>query len=229
MDAPTRVLKAVNHEEADRVPAFESSFTNNTIMAHYGVQSSGGLTGGIEAIKNLQQRATGAIATRYDIQIGSYILTSPPTFEAYQEYLRGLELFGKDYAQCYAHLNKATEIDPAFLLPKAFIATGYSNQGDYEKAKERGLFMTLCPKLVKDAFIEFRKDLHDIKPFTDQKIYNDDYFRNVISSFEGNHMSFHIPPIQILEACITDTRYKPIYKLQTRSLKCVDSICDLFN
>ena len=38
MNAPERILKAVNHEEPDRVPAFESAFTNNTIMAHYGVK-----------------------------------------------------------------------------------------------------------------------------------------------------------------------------------------------
>jgi uroporphyrinogen decarboxylase len=38
MNAPERVLKAVNHEEPDRVPAFESAFTNNTIMAHYGIK-----------------------------------------------------------------------------------------------------------------------------------------------------------------------------------------------
>jgi len=36
MNAPERVLKAINHEEPDRVPAFESAFTNNTIMKHYG-------------------------------------------------------------------------------------------------------------------------------------------------------------------------------------------------
>ncbi|MHA1135090.1 MAG: uroporphyrinogen decarboxylase family protein [Candidatus Thorarchaeota archaeon] len=45
MDAPTRVLTTLNHEEPDRVPAFESAFTNNTIMAHYGVPVTGGLGG----------------------------------------------------------------------------------------------------------------------------------------------------------------------------------------
>ena len=39
MNAPERVLKAINHEEPDRVPAFESAFTNNTIMKHYGFES----------------------------------------------------------------------------------------------------------------------------------------------------------------------------------------------
>ncbi|MHA2051336.1 MAG: uroporphyrinogen decarboxylase family protein [Promethearchaeota archaeon] len=41
MKAPERILKTVNHEEPDRVPAFESAFTNNTIMKHYGMDSGG--------------------------------------------------------------------------------------------------------------------------------------------------------------------------------------------
>jgi hypothetical protein len=53
MDAPTRVLKAIEHEEPDRVPAFESAFTNNTIMAHYGIPEGGGITSGIDALKYL--------------------------------------------------------------------------------------------------------------------------------------------------------------------------------
>ena len=34
MKAPERVLKAVNHEEPDRVPAFESAFTTSTGIVH---------------------------------------------------------------------------------------------------------------------------------------------------------------------------------------------------
>jgi len=41
MKAPERIFKAVNHEDPDRVPAFESAFTNNTIMKHYGMESGG--------------------------------------------------------------------------------------------------------------------------------------------------------------------------------------------
>jgi len=40
MNAAERILATVNHEEPDRVPAFESAFTNNTIMEHYGVEPS---------------------------------------------------------------------------------------------------------------------------------------------------------------------------------------------
>ncbi len=82
-------------------------------------------------------------------------------------------------------------------------------------------------KLIKDTFITFRSELNDIKPFSDKKIYCSDYFKNIASSFEGNHMSFHIPPIQILEACMTDPKHKPILTLQQKSLKCVDSIIEL--
>ncbi len=53
MDAPTRVMKSLNHEEPDRVPAFESAFTNNTIMKHYGVEPGAGIKDGYEAIKRL--------------------------------------------------------------------------------------------------------------------------------------------------------------------------------
>jgi uroporphyrinogen decarboxylase len=41
MKAPERILKTINHEEPDRVPAFESAFTNNTIMEYYGIDPKG--------------------------------------------------------------------------------------------------------------------------------------------------------------------------------------------
>jgi len=43
MNAQERVLKTINHGEPDRVPYWESAFTNDTIMKHYGVEP-GGLT-----------------------------------------------------------------------------------------------------------------------------------------------------------------------------------------
>jgi len=53
MDAPTRVMRTIDHEEPDRVPAFESAFTNNTIMAHYGIPPGGGLASAVRAIRYL--------------------------------------------------------------------------------------------------------------------------------------------------------------------------------
>ncbi|MFX0073419.1 MAG: uroporphyrinogen decarboxylase family protein [Candidatus Hermodarchaeota archaeon] len=37
MDAQERILTTMNHEEPDKVPAFESAFTNNSIMTYYGL------------------------------------------------------------------------------------------------------------------------------------------------------------------------------------------------
>ncbi|MBD3212610.1 MAG: hypothetical protein GF311_08375 [Candidatus Lokiarchaeota archaeon] len=37
MNAPERVLTTINHEEPDKVPAWESAFTNNTITKYYGL------------------------------------------------------------------------------------------------------------------------------------------------------------------------------------------------
>ena len=42
MDAPTRVLATLNHEEPDHVPAWETAFDNNTIRKHYGEKVGGG-------------------------------------------------------------------------------------------------------------------------------------------------------------------------------------------
>ena len=50
MNAPERILTSIEHEEPDKVPVFESAFTNNTIVKHYGVdpRSSGGYKGSYE-------------------------------------------------------------------------------------------------------------------------------------------------------------------------------------
>jgi len=39
MNAPERVLKAINHEEPDKVPAFETTITNTALEKHYRISS----------------------------------------------------------------------------------------------------------------------------------------------------------------------------------------------
>lgn len=50
MKAPARILTTINHEEPDKVPAFESAFTNNTIVEYYGIdpRRAGGYKGSYE-------------------------------------------------------------------------------------------------------------------------------------------------------------------------------------
>ena len=55
MNGQERVLKAINHEEPDRVPAWESAFTNNTIAKHYGMKPTAG-DYGISALKKVPNK-----------------------------------------------------------------------------------------------------------------------------------------------------------------------------
>ncbi|AYV76902.1 MAG: dynamin family protein [Barrevirus sp.] len=82
-------------------------------------------------------------------------------------------------------------------------------------------------KLIKDTFVNFRNELADIKPFSNKKIYNSEYFKIIVSNYEGNHMTVNIPTIQVLEATMDDPYQRPIYQLQKRCLKVVDSVSDL--
>ena len=64
-------------------------------------------------------------------------------------------------------------------------------------------------------------------PFNNQEIYNSQYFENIISNFEGNHMSYNILPIQILETCMVDNNNKPIMLLKIHAIKCLDKLFEL--
>jgi len=98
------------------------------------------------------------------------------------------------------------------------------NQDFIDSIESRGSNVN-CGKQIKDIFIKYRNNLFNINPFEDMS-YNAEYFKNIISSFEGNRMSFHIPPIQILEACMVDKDKKPIWNLKDISILCVDDVCN---
>ncbi len=80
-------------------------------------------------------------------------------------------------------------------------------------------------KIIKDTFVCYREKIKAQHPFFEKPCYNEQYFREIVSSFEGNHMSFYTPPIQILEACMGDRNLRPIMTLREPSLDCVDQTC----
>jgi len=95
----------------------------------------GKLSSRMETIDVLRRRIMGAMAELFEY--GETVVgtgETPPLYEAYQEYLLGVELFGKDYAGAERHFIRANEIDPDFLLPMFWIATANGNQGEYAKA-----------------------------------------------------------------------------------------------
>ena len=58
----------------------------------------------------------------------------PPKYEAYREFLLGSETFGVDYESSERHFRRALEIDPDYVSPRVYIASGYWDQGRREEA-----------------------------------------------------------------------------------------------
>ncbi len=86
----------------------------------------------LSLLEPLRQRVLGAVACRP----GSAVLLGlmhTPTLDAYAEYARGMELFGRDYEAAREHLSRSVEIDPDFALPRFFIFSSYSNEGRCEE------------------------------------------------------------------------------------------------
>ncbi|MHA1652321.1 MAG: uroporphyrinogen decarboxylase family protein [Candidatus Helarchaeota archaeon] len=75
MDAPTRVLKTLNHEEPDRVPAFESAFENNTIKAHYGMKVGGTTLLKIVQYLPFRTRIVRSLLQKRELVVKSYLDT----------------------------------------------------------------------------------------------------------------------------------------------------------
>ncbi len=94
----------------------------------------GKLRARMETIDVLRRRIMGAMAQLFEESDTAALGETPPLYEAYQEYLLGVELFGKDYAEADRHFIRANEIDPGFLRPMFWIAAANGNQGEYAKA-----------------------------------------------------------------------------------------------
>ncbi len=67
-----------------------------------------------DSLEEAVQRVLGALATHLHAHAHSSLLSRPPVFAAYREFMAGSELFGRDMAGAIRHLKTATEIDPDF-------------------------------------------------------------------------------------------------------------------
>ncbi len=97
----------------------------------------GSLDNKMGLVAELQRRIMGALAqhsTGWGAGEVAQKIRRPPVYEAFQEYLQGLELFGVDYEQAVRHFARASELDPKFAAPKLYIAVAYGNQGRYKEA-----------------------------------------------------------------------------------------------
>jgi uroporphyrinogen decarboxylase len=103
MKAPERVLTALNHEEPDKVPAWESAFTNNTITEFYGLEPSKG-DYGLSILKYLPFRN----------RIFRYFTKKKKIFKA--EYRQSHELFRR--------MDLDIQINISSLFPRKILKSG---------------------------------------------------------------------------------------------------------
>ena len=97
----------------------------------------GRLASRMEAIDLLRRRVMGAMADLFSPGgEGIPSVSTPPLYEAYQEFLLGQDSFGLDYAEADRHFCRASELDPDFPYPALWRAVGFGNRGDYVAAYE---------------------------------------------------------------------------------------------
>jgi len=87
-----------------------------------------------DLLEPLRQRVMGLVASYRDGLDPA--LTRPPTFAAYQEYLRGLEPWGQDWAAVVRHLEAALALAPDSFRAREMLFWAVKNQGLHEKAAE---------------------------------------------------------------------------------------------
>lgn len=78
---------------------------------------------------------------------------------------------------------------------------------------------------IKDCFIQYKQQIKEIKPFTKNNC-PDEYINDAIKNCEGNHMSFLLPPIEVIEYCLKDQNKRPIQYLQQPSIECLNKVVE---
>jgi serine/threonine protein kinase len=94
----------------------------------------GSLTDRMNVIQQLRQRVMGALATDSQLSIGDSKGAHPPSYEAYQEFVLGMNLFARDDPEDISHLEKAVELDPGFMPAYQWLALIYSRMPLWDKA-----------------------------------------------------------------------------------------------
>jgi len=85
-------------------------------------------------IDELRQSVMGVVAGHIDPRFQMRLLSEPPSFDAYREYITGTDLFGTDYPRAISHFERAVELDSMFMPARLRIAVAYGNQGQYARA-----------------------------------------------------------------------------------------------
>ncbi len=96
------------------------------------------LSKALTAVEALRQRVMAALATLFDSRLSRWATTAsqPPTFQAYQEFIAGLDRFAQfDPRGAIMHFERASAADTTFRLPLIFAANSYMNVGQFAAAE----------------------------------------------------------------------------------------------
>ncbi len=111
----------------------------------------------MDVIREMQQQIMGALAVHFDPLLSTVTLGKPPVFEAYREFMMGLDFWGVDYDQARQHFERAIELDPTFMRPRVMIGVSYENQGEYAKAD--AIYQLVNRN--REQFTPFERHCHD--------------------------------------------------------------------
>jgi tetratricopeptide (TPR) repeat protein len=109
----------------------QASLADTTGSVLYAIEPAVGPRSDPGAVVGLaQQRMLGAVVTILDPTnlIGRH--SRPPLYNAYREFVAGMDLFGNDYPGALQHLKRATELDPDFFAPLWTMCAVYANTFD---------------------------------------------------------------------------------------------------
>jgi tetratricopeptide (TPR) repeat protein/predicted Ser/Thr protein kinase len=101
----------------------------------------GSLDDPTDVIEKLRQRVMGALAPDLEFSFGSWKGARPPSYEAYQEFILGMNSYGSDVAEAISHLEKTVKLDPGFMPARLWLARSYSILGQGDKAVSTLEFM----------------------------------------------------------------------------------------
>ena len=102
---------------------------------------AGPLAQPLDAVEALRQRVMAALATLFDSRLSRWAATAsqPPNFQAYQEFIAGLDRFVQfDMRGAIAHFKRGSAVDTAFRLPLIFAANAHMNLGEFAAADSIG-------------------------------------------------------------------------------------------
>ena len=89
-----------------------------------------------DALEPLRQKVIGGLAVLLDDRLNNWTAETsrPPTYDAYQEFLIGMEAFGVDFEEALRHFNEAARLDSTYWQSLLWAGMSYANLRRYPPA-----------------------------------------------------------------------------------------------